>query len=55
MACTDTTLIVHKKDGKAEKRAEIKEKEKQERERKKYLNRRKEKQNKGNNEKWTIK
>jgi len=56
MECTDTTLSLHKqKHGKVETRVEIKEKVRQERKRKKYLNRRKEKPNKGNNEKWTIK
>jgi hypothetical protein len=56
MACTDTTLSLHKqKHGKVETRVEIKEKVRQEKKRKKCLNRRKEKQNKINNEKWIIK
>jgi hypothetical protein len=42
-------IKINKKYGKVETRVEITEKVRQEKKRKKYLNRRKEKQNKGNN------
>jgi hypothetical protein len=56
ITCRDKLqLYINKKYGKVKTRVEITEKVRPEKKRKKYLNRRKEKQNRENNKKWTIK